>query len=115
MSLTNNITAQCGYLEQFGVVDGIVTNDIISSFLYGGNLLYRNFFNNDNPSRGTEHFSLSEIEKTFKLARNEFICLIYLLGSTGIGNHCEYEGIEGINDAMALEIFTIKRKKQKNH
>jgi hypothetical protein len=107
---TNNITAHCGYLEQSGVVDGIVTNDIIFSFLYGGNLLYRNFFNND---RGIEHFSLTEIEKTFKLTRNGFICLAYLLGSTSTDNRDGQDGIDGINDVTALEIVEVFYDKEK--
>jgi 5'-3' exonuclease len=110
---TNNITAQCGYLEQSGIVDGIITNDIISSFLYGGSLLYRNFFNNDSPSRGIEHFSLIEIEKIFKLTRNDFICLTYLLGRTSTDNPDVHGGIEGISDVTALEIVEVFYDKEK--
>jgi 5'-3' exonuclease len=110
---TNNITPQCGYLEQSGVVDGIVTNDIVSSFLYGGSLLYRDVFNNDSPSHDFVHFSLSEIDKKYKLTRNDFICLTYLLGRTGTDNPDEHNGIDGINDVTALEIVEVCYDKEK--
>ncbi|KAJ1917812.1 DNA repair protein rad2 [Mycoemilia scoparia] len=88
--------AQCAYLYDQGLVDGIVTED--SDVMLFGNKIksYRHVFQKD---RFVEMYSASNIQEELSLSRGDLICLAYLLGS-------DYtEGISGIGPKIAMEII----------
>lgn len=84
--------AQCGFLCESGVVDGVVTedNDVL---LYGG-VVFKNVFRRN---RQIERYSLEGIQKCLGLGRSDLIRLSYLLGS-------DYTpGIRGVGPVRAME------------
>lgn len=88
--------AQCAKLVNLGLVDGIVTDDS-DIFLFGGNRVYKNMFN---QSKFVECYLTSDLEKEYALHRQKLISFAHLLGS-------DYtEGIPGIGPVSALEIIT---------
>ncbi|KAK5800697.1 hypothetical protein VI817_002909 [Penicillium citrinum] len=88
--------AQCAKLVSLGLVDGIVTDDS-DIFLFGGNRVYKNMFN---QSKFVECYLTSDLEKEYALHRQKLISFAHLLGS-------DYtEGIPGIGPVTALEIIT---------
>ncbi|KAJ5750470.1 hypothetical protein N7533_007498 [Penicillium manginii] len=88
--------AQCAKLVTLGLVDGIVTDDS-DIFLFGGNRVYKNMFN---QSKFVECYLTSDLEKEYALHRQKLINFAHLLGS-------DYtEGIPGIGPVTALEIIT---------
>lgn len=88
--------AQCAKLVDLGLVDGIVTDDS-DIFLFGGNRVYKNMFN---QSKFVECYLTSDLEKEYALHRQKLINFAHLLGS-------DYtEGIPGIGPVTALEIIT---------
>jgi 5'-3' exonuclease len=109
--ICDNVNAQCGYLVQSGGVSGIITDDIMISLLFGGSVLYKYLFND--LAHATEIYSITQIEKTLHLTRNDFIRLAYLLGSTGSDNINNHEGIVGMGERTALEIIDIFSDKDK--
>ncbi|XP_012150000.1 rad2 superfamily protein mus201 [Megachile rotundata] len=87
--------AQCAYLEQIHLTDGTITDDS-DIWLFGGQCVYKNFFNNN---KKVLQFCLGDIEHHFKLTRNEMIQLALLVGS-------DYTvGLTGIGPVTALEIL----------
>ena len=87
--------AQCAFLENQGLVDGIVTDDS-DIFLFGGNHVYRHFFN---QQKFCEYFSIQEIQEKMGLNQMKLIQLAYLVGS-------DYTpGIDKIGPVNALEIL----------
>ena len=88
--------AQCAELVSLGLVDGIVTDDS-DIFLFGGNRIYKNMFN---QAKYVECYLTSDLEKEYALDREKLIRFAHLLGS-------DYtEGIPGIGPVTALEILT---------
>lgn len=87
--------AQCAELSRLGLVDGIVTDDS-DCFLFGGDKVYKNMFNQKNY---VECYFSSELESRLGLDQNKLIELALLLGS-------DYtEGIKGIGPVLAMEIL----------
>lgn len=87
--------AQCAYLEQIKLTDGTITDDS-DIWLFGGQCVYKNFFNND---KKVLQFQFCDIQHHFKLTRHQLIQLALLVGS-------DYTtGIPGIGPVTALEIL----------
>ncbi|XP_058800041.1 DNA excision repair protein ERCC-5 homolog [Phymastichus coffea] len=87
--------AQCAYLEQIKLTDGTVTDDS-DIWLFGGNCVYKNFFDNN---KKVLQFLSKDIEHHFKLSRKELILLALLVGS-------DYtNGLAGVGPVTALEII----------
>lgn len=88
--------AQCAYLQKLKIVDGIVTDDS-DIFLFGGDNVYRNLFN---QSKFVELYTLKDLNKLMCLKRDQLIQLAYLLGS-------DYtDGIDGVGGVLAMEIIS---------
>ncbi|KAI8908996.1 hypothetical protein EDD86DRAFT_206641 [Gorgonomyces haynaldii] len=88
--------AQCAFLQQSQLVDGIITDDS-DVFLFGGSNIYRNIFN---QNKYMERYTRDKIEQELSLDREQLILLAYLLKS-------DYSlGIKGIGPVTALEILT---------
>uniref|UniRef100_A0A0P4WE50 DNA repair protein complementing XP-G cells n=1 Tax=Scylla olivacea TaxID=85551 RepID=A0A0P4WE50_SCYOL len=87
--------AQCAFLNTISLTEGTITDDS-DIFLFGGNSVYRNFFN---QTRHVEHFKIDNIKSTLGLERCKMITLALLCGS-------DYtEGIEGIGSVGAMEVL----------
>ncbi len=87
--------AQCAQLLNLGLVDGIITDDS-DCFLFGGNMIYRNLFN---QTRDVECYRGSDLERELGLSRHKLIALAHLLGS-------DYAlGIKGIGPVTAMELL----------
>lgn len=87
--------AQCAELSLLGLVDGIITDDS-DCFLFGGNRVYKNMFN---QSKFVECYELSDIENELGLSRQKLIYLAMLLGS-------DYtDGLPGIGPVTAVELL----------
>ncbi|XP_020286689.1 DNA repair protein complementing XP-G cells [Pseudomyrmex gracilis] len=87
--------AQCAYLEQIKLTDGTITDDS-DIWLFGGECVYKNFFNNN---KRVMQFRACDIQHHFKLTRNQLIQLALLIGS-------DYTiGVPGIGPVTALEIL----------
>lgn len=86
--------AQCAWLNEQGLVDGVVTDDS-DVFLFGGQCVYRNMFE---ERKYVEEYQASIIHKELGLDREKLIHLALLLGS-------DYtEGITGVGIVNAIEI-----------
>ncbi|KAL6256571.1 hypothetical protein P5V15_012680 [Pogonomyrmex californicus] len=87
--------AQCAYLEQIKLTDGTITDDS-DIWLFGGQCVYKNFFNNN---KKVLRFRACDIQYHFKLSRNQLIQLALLVGS-------DYTtGVAGVGPVTALEIL----------
>ncbi|KAF2863403.1 PIN domain-like protein [Piedraia hortae CBS 480.64] len=87
--------SQCSTLQSLGLVDGIITDDS-DIFLFGGNRVYKNFFNS---AKFVESYLLQDLEKEYDLTRERLIALAQLLGS-------DYaEGIKGVGPVTGMEIL----------
>jgi DNA excision repair protein ERCC-5 len=88
--------AQCAFLKQLDLVDGIVTDDS-DVFLFGGDNVYRHMFHKDKPM---EFYTMQKIKSELSIDRNKLIDLAILLGS-------DYSaGINGIGLVNAMEILS---------
>lgn len=87
--------AQCAALVEFGLVDGIITDDS-DVFLFGGLRVFRNMFN---QSKTVECFLLSDLTRELGLDRDKLTNLAYLLGSDYV------EGLPGVGPVVAMEIL----------
>ncbi|KAG8954224.1 DNA repair protein rad2 [Tulasnella sp. 424] len=87
--------AQCAALVEFGLVDGIITDDS-DVFLFGGLRVFRNMFN---QSKTVECFLLSDLTRELSLDRDKLTSLAYLLGSDYV------EGLPGVGPVVAMEIL----------
>ncbi|MCJ1406817.1 DNA repair protein rad2 [Ptychographa xylographoides] len=88
--------AQCAELVSLGLVDGIVTDDS-DIFLFGGNRVYKNMFN---QAKFVECYLSSDLEKEYSLDRKKVIQIAHLLGS-------DYtEGLPSVGPVTALEILS---------
>uniref|UniRef100_A0A7N0UPT8 DNA repair protein UVH3 n=1 Tax=Kalanchoe fedtschenkoi TaxID=63787 RepID=A0A7N0UPT8_KALFE len=87
--------AQCAFLEQAGLVDGVVTDDS-DVFLFGAQSVYKNIFDN---RKYVETYFMKDIEHELGLSREKLIRMAMLLGS-------DYtEGISGIGIVNAIEVI----------
>ncbi|CUA75861.1 DNA repair protein UVH3 [Rhizoctonia solani] len=87
--------AQCAFLAQRGLVEGVITDDS-DVFLFGAGRVYRNMFN---QSKVVECFLSADLERELGLDRETLISLAYLLGS-------DYtEGLPGVGPVVAMEIM----------
>lgn len=87
--------AQCAELELIGLVDGIITDDS-DCFLFGGDRIYKNLFNEKNF---VECYQDGDISEELGLTRYNMIELAILLGS-------DYtDGLKGIGKVTAMEIL----------
>ncbi|KAG7834766.1 hypothetical protein KL919_002372 [Ogataea angusta] len=87
--------AQCAELLRLGLVDGIITDDS-DCFLFGGDRVYKNMFNEKNF---VECYQMEDLERDLGLDRKMLIDLALLLGS-------DYtEGIKGVGKVAAMEIL----------
>ncbi|XP_074657888.1 DNA excision repair protein ERCC-5-like [Tubulanus polymorphus] len=87
--------AQCAYLDVTGQVDGVVTNDS-DVWLFGGETVYKNFFNQD---KHVEMFKITDLTKHLGLDRTRLIQIAVMCGS-------DYtEGVAGVGPVTALEIL----------
>lgn len=85
--------AQCAFLNAANLTEGTITDDS-DIFLFGGNSVYRNFFN---QTRHVEHYKTENIKATVGLERTKMITLALICGS-------DYtEGVEGIGSVGAME------------
>jgi DNA excision repair protein ERCC-5 len=88
--------AQCAFLNQKGLVDGVISNDS-DVFLFGAVRVYRNVFD---QKRYVEKYDSSYLESGLGLSRERLIILAMLLGS-------DYtDGVNGIGIVNALEILS---------
>ena len=88
--------AQCSFLEETGLVDGIITDDS-DVFLFGGRHVYRNIFEKGDFAHA---YKMSYIEGDMALNREKLILLALFLGS-------DYTmGIRGVGIVNAMEIVT---------
>ncbi|KAF9647971.1 PIN domain-like protein [Thelephora ganbajun] len=86
--------AQCAELVRLGLVEGIITDDS-DVFLFGGNRVFRNMFN---QSKTVECFLSSDLTRELGLDRGTLVRLAYLLGS-------DYtEGLAGVGPVVAMEL-----------
>jgi DNA excision repair protein ERCC-5 len=86
--------AQCAELVRLGLVEGIITDDS-DVFLFGGNRVFRNMFN---QSKTVECFLSSDLVRELGLDRGTLTRLACLLGS-------DYtEGLAGVGPVMAMEL-----------
>ncbi|KAK9806600.1 hypothetical protein WJX73_007536 [Symbiochloris irregularis] len=86
--------AQCAWLNDNGLVDGVVTDDN-DVFLFGGRHVYRHIFED---KRYVEEYRVEDVEGELGLDRNALIRMALLLGS-------DYtEGVPGVGIVNALEI-----------
>jgi len=86
--------AQCAELVHLGLVEGIITDDS-DVFLFGGNRVFRNMFN---QSKTVECFLSSDLVRELGLDRGTLIRLACLLGS-------DYtEGLAGVGPVVAMEL-----------
>lgn len=86
--------AQCAELVRLGLVEGIITDDS-DVFLFGGNRVFRNMFN---QSKTVECFLSSDLVRELGLDRGSLVRLAYLLGS-------DYtEGLAGVGPVVAMEL-----------
>lgn len=87
--------AQCAFLAQHGLVEGVITDDS-DVFLFGAGRVFRNMFN---QSKTVECFLAADLERELGLERETLIGLAYLLGS-------DYtEGLPGVGPVVAMEIM----------
>jgi hypothetical protein len=87
--------AQCAFLAQRGLVEGVITDDS-DVFLFGAGRVFRNMFN---QSKTVECFLAADLERELGLDRETLIGLAYLLGS-------DYtEGLPGVGPVVAMEIM----------
>ncbi|KAG9087167.1 DNA repair protein rad2, partial [Ceratobasidium sp. UAMH 11750] len=87
--------AQCAFLAQRGLVEGVITDDS-DVFLFGAGKVFRNMFN---QSKTVECFFSADLERELGLDRETLIGLAYLLGS-------DYtEGLPGVGPVVAMEIM----------
>ncbi|CAO3607224.1 unnamed protein product [Cunninghamella blakesleeana] len=88
--------AQCSFLLENKLVDGVVTDDS-DVFLFGGNRIYKNMFH---QQKYVECYLLNDIDREMQLDRKKLIQLAFLLGS-------DYtSGIPGIGPVTAMEILS---------
>ncbi|MQL76249.1 hypothetical protein Taro_008629 [Colocasia esculenta] len=86
--------AQCAYMEQVNLVDGVVTDDS-DVFLFGAQNVYKNIFDD---RKYVETYLMKDIEKELGLTREMLIRMALLLGS-------DYtEGVGGIGIVNAIEV-----------
>lgn len=87
--------AQCAYLLEHSLVDGVVTDDS-DVFLFGGSRVYKNMFNQE---KYVECYLSQDIGREMHLDRTKLIQLAYFLGS-------DYTpGLPGIGYVSAMEIL----------
>ncbi|CAO3649800.1 unnamed protein product [Cunninghamella echinulata] len=88
--------AQCSFLLENKLVDGVVTDDS-DVFLFGGTRIYKNMFH---QQKYVECYLLNDIDREMQLDRKKLIQLAYLLGS-------DYTpGVSGIGPVTAMEILS---------
>ena len=87
--------AQCAALVEYGLVDGVITDDS-DIFLFGGLRVFRNMFN---QSKTVECFLLADLARELGLDRDKLIRLAYLLGSDYI------DGLPGVGPVVAMELL----------
>ena len=86
--------AQCAELVRLRLVEGIITDDS-DVFLFGGNRVFRNMFN---QSKTVECFLSSDLVRELGLDRGTLIRLAHLLGS-------DYtDGLAGVGPVVAMEL-----------
>ncbi|TKR81588.1 hypothetical protein L596_015434 [Steinernema carpocapsae] len=87
--------AQCAELEKLGLVDGVVTDDS-DIWLFGGNTIYRNMFN---QKKRVQKYGSGTVKEVFGLTKPEFIQLAMLSG----GDYSR--GFDGVGIVTALELI----------
>uniref|UniRef100_A0A0W0EXN2 XPG-I domain-containing protein n=2 Tax=Moniliophthora roreri TaxID=221103 RepID=A0A0W0EXN2_MONRR len=87
--------AQCATLVSLGLVNGVITDDS-DVFLFGGQRVYKNMFN---QSKTVECFLLSDLSRELGLDQGTLIRLAYLLGSDYV------EGLPGVGPVVAMELL----------
>uniref|UniRef100_T1JMN9 XPG-I domain-containing protein n=1 Tax=Strigamia maritima TaxID=126957 RepID=T1JMN9_STRMM len=88
--------AQCAKLDLLNLTHGTITDDS-DVWLFGGERVYRNFFN---QSKFVEFFKSSDIREHFNLDRLKLICLALMTGS-------DYTvGVEGVGCVTAMEVLS---------
>jgi len=87
--------AQCAWLNEVGLVDGVVTEDS-DAFLFGALNVYRNMFN---KNKYVERYEMKQVEEEMGMTRSKLIRLALLLGS-------DYtDGVRGVGIVNAAEIL----------
>ena len=87
--------AQCAFLDEYGLCNGIITDDS-DIWVFGGKNVYKNFFERD---KYCESFCLNELTKHFGLTREKMIQIAMLTGS-------DYtEGIHDIGPVTSMEVL----------
>ena len=87
--------AQCAELERLGLVDGVISDDA-DSFLFGSNVVYKNFFDD---KKMVHMYKAEDIEQDLGLSRDDLVRSALLLGS-------DYTfGIPGIGVVNTVEIL----------
>ncbi|KAI8921097.1 hypothetical protein DFJ77DRAFT_149068 [Powellomyces hirtus] len=91
--------AQCAFLLEKGLVDGIVSEDS-DVWLFGATKLLKNIFN---QQKYVEEYSIERVTEMMALDREKLVQLAYLLGS-------DYTpGIQGIGPTLGMEVLNLWR------
>ncbi|KAJ8607548.1 hypothetical protein CTAYLR_009491 [Chrysophaeum taylorii] len=87
--------AQCAYLENEGVVEGVVTDDS-DAFVFGAQRVYKNIFED---RKFVAAYYASDARAEERLDRTDFVALALLLG----GDYCA--GVKGVGIVNAMEVL----------
>lgn len=88
--------AQCAWLEQQGLSQGVVTDDS-DAWLFGAQCVYRHLFR---PDRRPTRFLLKDLASQFGLDRQKLVAFALLCGS-------DYTtGINGVGPVTAMEVLS---------
>ncbi|KNZ56545.1 hypothetical protein VP01_237g12 [Puccinia sorghi] len=88
--------AQCAELLKLGLVDGVITDDS-DVFLFGGDHVYKNLFN---QNKFVECYLMKDLNHELGLDQHKLIQLAFLLGS-------DYTpGLNGVGPVTAMEILS---------
>ncbi|XP_077515806.1 rad2 superfamily protein mus201 [Amblyomma americanum] len=88
--------AQCAWLEQQGLSQGVVTDDS-DAWLFGAQCVYRHLFR---PDRRPTRFLLKDLASQFGLDRQKLVAFALLCGS-------DYTtGVNGVGPVTAMEVLS---------
>uniref|UniRef100_A0A224YX51 DNA excision repair protein ERCC-5 n=1 Tax=Rhipicephalus zambeziensis TaxID=60191 RepID=A0A224YX51_9ACAR len=88
--------AQCAWLEQHGLSQGVVTDDS-DAWLFGAQCIYRHLFR---PDRRPMRFLMKDLASQFGLDRQKMVAFALLCGS-------DYTtGVNGVGPVTAMEVLS---------
>jgi DNA excision repair protein ERCC-5 len=84
--------AQCAWLDEAGLVDGVVTDDS-DVFLFGGQRVYRHIFENQ---KYAESYYLEDVQRELGLTREKLISLVRPFGFAQQQKHAMYVAVTAL-------------------